>query len=149
MRYRSIALTILCMLAGTSPARALELVDFQGICFFPEQPSHRSDAETPSQDWLVDPLTLKEAISVLKQYPDLRVSLVGNADRNECSGVECQALSKRRADTVATWLLTGGVAALRIEHISGVGTSDPKDFEKTETQRSHNRCVYVMPNYGD
>jgi len=80
---------------------------------------------------------LDEAVSVLKQYPDIRLEIgghtdsVGKADYN-------RDLSQRRADAVKTYLIGKGIDAGRLTSV-GYGLDRPIADNKTESGRSKNR----------
>ena len=66
---------------------------------------------------------LDEAANLLSQCPDVRVSVEGHTD-SRGSDTYNQALSERRAEAVAGYLIGQGVDAGRLDTV-GMGESDP------------------------
>lgn len=84
--------------------------------------------------------TLKEMASVLKEYSDLKVKIVGHtdADGNDASNLD---LSKRRAASVKAALTKEfGIDASRME-TDGKGESEPIDKNDTPAGKANNRRV--------
>jgi outer membrane protein OmpA-like peptidoglycan-associated protein len=84
--------------------------------------------------------TLKEMANVLKEYPDLKVKIVGHtdADGNDASNLD---LSQRRAASVKAALTKEfGIDESRME-IDGKGESEPIDNNSTSAGKANNRRV--------
>lgn len=84
--------------------------------------------------------TLKEMATVLKEFPDLKVKIVGHtdADGSDASNLE---LSKRRAAAVKISLATDfGIMENRME-TDGKGESEPLDKTDTPAGKANNRRV--------
>lgn len=84
--------------------------------------------------------TLKEMANVLKEYPDLKVKIIGHtdADGNDDSNLD---LSKRRAAAVkATLAKEFNVDESRME-TDGKGESEPMDKSDTPAGKANNRRV--------
>ncbi|PRQ01079.1 Outer membrane porin F precursor [Enhygromyxa salina] len=80
---------------------------------------------------------LDRAIKVLKDYPDIRIEIVGHTD-NEGTAEYNEELSKNRAESVKQYLVDGGVGEDRLE-TRGAGQSDPIASNETEEGRAKNR----------
>jgi outer membrane protein OmpA-like peptidoglycan-associated protein len=82
---------------------------------------------------------LDEAIRVLKDEPEIDVSVDGHTDS---IGTEAynQRLSERRAQSVVDYLVRGGIARSRLNPV-GEGESDPVASNDTEEGRAQNRRV--------
>jgi outer membrane protein OmpA-like peptidoglycan-associated protein len=82
---------------------------------------------------------LDEAISTLKEYKDITLSVDGYTDG---IGTEAynQKLSVRRAQAVADYLAKGGIAASRMT-VRGFGKSNPVASNDTAEGRAENRRV--------
>jgi outer membrane protein OmpA-like peptidoglycan-associated protein len=84
--------------------------------------------------------TLKEMANVLKEFPDLKVKIVGHtdADGNDASNLD---LSKRRAASVKIALTKEfGIAESRME-TDGKGEGEPIDKNETPAGKANNRRV--------
>lgn len=84
--------------------------------------------------------TLKEMANVLKEFPDLKVKIVGHtdADGNDASNLD---LSKRRAASVKASLAKEfGIDESRME-TDGKGESEPIDKNDTPAGKANNRRV--------
>jgi outer membrane protein OmpA-like peptidoglycan-associated protein len=83
--------------------------------------------------------TLDAAANVLSEYPELRVEVSGHTD----SSGELErniALSTQRADAVAAYLVSKGIASDRIE-TRGVGPNEPLGDNATKEGRQKNRRI--------
>lgn len=89
-------------------------IDLRGVNFDFDKATLRPDAVE----------TLQEAVSVLTQYPELRVEVAGHTDLCGPENYN-QSLSERRAKTVYDFLTSNGVAASRMVGPVGYGESRP------------------------
>lgn len=89
-------------------------IDLRGVNFDFDKATLRPDAAG----------TLNEAVTVLKQYPEMRVEVAGHTD---LCGAESynQSLSERRAKTVYDYLVNNGISASRLVGPNGYGESRP------------------------
>jgi OOP family OmpA-OmpF porin len=83
--------------------------------------------------------TLKQAAKVLKEYPNLRVTIRGHSDATGSVSYN-KRLSLRRATAVRDYLAGKGVAADRLE-VEGVGPDEPVADNNTAAGRRRNRRV--------
>lgn len=87
--------------------------------------------------------TLAEIAELLKQNPDLRLTIVGHTD-NKGSGSYNMDLSSRRADRVVTALVEDHrIAADRLSSL-GAGSTAPIASNATEDGRAKNRRVELV-----
>ncbi len=89
-------------------------IDLRGVNFDYDKSSLRPDAVA----------TLKEAVTVLSQYPELRVEVAGHTDLCGAENYN-QSLSERRAKAVYDYLTANGIAASRLVGPNGYGESRP------------------------
>ena len=94
--------------------------------------SQITDEMTPS---------LTEAAVLLAEYPNLKIMVGGHTD-SVGSEVYNQALSERRAKSVAEWRAANGVDSERIE-LKGYGEMTPKYENNTKEGRKLNRRVEI------
>jgi outer membrane protein OmpA-like peptidoglycan-associated protein len=82
---------------------------------------------------------LDDAVSVLKQYPTLRIRISGHTDSR---GVRAKnlTLSENRANAVRDYLTTRGIESSRVE-TRGVGPEEPIADNKTSAGRAQNRRI--------
>jgi outer membrane protein OmpA-like peptidoglycan-associated protein len=85
---------------------------------------------------------LDEAIRTLKDEADVRVSVEGHTDSRGTDEYN-QALSLRRANSVADYLEDGGIARGRLE-VTGFGESKPVASNDTDDGRAQNRRVELQ-----
>ncbi len=85
--------------------------------------------------------TLDEIAQSLQQYPNSLVDVYGHTDSTGSDQYN-QALSERRASTVANYLVTRGVSAARIRS-QGFGETMPVASNDTEYGRQRNRRVEI------
>lgn len=85
--------------------------------------------------------TLVGVAMVLKEYNKTAVNVVGHTDSTGSNATN-MALSKQRADSVASTLIVQGVSAGRI-YTQGVGPSYPIASNDTENGRAQNRRVEI------
>jgi OmpA-OmpF porin, OOP family len=86
---------------------------------------------------------LDEAVKVMKNKPDLKVSVEGHTDSIGGAAYN-QKLSERRAASVRDYLVSQGIDAARIS-VRGFGKSNPVASNDTEEGRAENRRVEVLP----
>jgi OOP family OmpA-OmpF porin len=106
-------------------------IDLRGVNFDFDKDALRPDAVA----------ILTEAVSILTQYPDLRVEVAGHTDL--CGSDDYnQGLSQRRAQAVYDYLTSNGVDAGRLVGPNGFGESRPLESTpntfpacKSETNR--------------
>ena len=84
---------------------------------------------------------LKELVSLLNAYPQVKVDLVGYTDDAGDDGKN-KSLSKERTKVIKTWLTDHGIAAGRLD-AKGMGEENPIASNKTEMGREKNRRVEV------
>jgi len=77
--------------------------------------------------------------NVLKKYPDTNIDIIGHTD-DKGTDTYNQGLSERRANSAGAYLRSQGIAATRIT-TRGMGESDPKVSNDTDTNRAENRRV--------
>jgi outer membrane protein OmpA-like peptidoglycan-associated protein len=82
---------------------------------------------------------LDEAVATLRAEADIRVAVEGHTDSRGTDGYN-QALSERRADSVADYLSQGGIARSRLS-TEGFGESKPVASNMNEDGRAQNRRV--------
>jgi outer membrane protein OmpA-like peptidoglycan-associated protein len=88
---------------------------------------------------------LKEVAQILKDNPDLKMSIDGHTD-NVGSDVNNQKLSENRAGAVKNYLVKQGVDASRLV-VTGYGESMPIADNKTAAGRQKNRRVEMKLSY--
>jgi outer membrane protein OmpA-like peptidoglycan-associated protein len=82
---------------------------------------------------------LDEAVSVLKEYPELRFSITGHTDNQGTRDYNVE-LSRKRAESVKQYLVTAGVAADRLQ-TRGAGPDEPRADNKTAEGQQKNRRI--------
>ncbi|WP_181234491.1 OmpA family protein [Enhygromyxa salina] len=108
-----------------------EMREFSGIIEgieFPTDSSEITDATKP---------VLDRAIKVLKDYPDIRIEIVGHTD-NQGTVEHNLELSKDRAESVKQYLVEGGVEPGRLE-TRGAGQKEPIASNDTPEGQAKNR----------
>ncbi|ELY2766813.1 OmpA family lipoprotein [Cronobacter malonaticus] len=85
--------------------------------------------------------TLTGVAMVLKEYPKTTVNVVGYTDSTGGQALNMK-LSQQRAESVASALITQGVAANRIR-TSGMGPANPVASNSTEEGKAQNRRVEI------
>lgn len=90
--------------------------------------------------------TLDEVAATLNEYPDSRIAITGHTDSTGSADYN-QTLSQQRADAVANYLISRGVAPSRITAY-GAGETQPVATNETDSGRAANRRVEirVVPN---
>jgi outer membrane protein OmpA-like peptidoglycan-associated protein len=82
---------------------------------------------------------LDEAVQVLKQYPELRISISGHTD-NVGEAAKNLELSQQRADAVKAYLVGKGIETGRVE-TRGAGSNEPIADNGTDKGRQENRRI--------
>jgi OmpA-OmpF porin, OOP family len=85
---------------------------------------------------------LDEAVTTLRENPDLRVTIEGHCDSIGTAEYNL-ALGERRANAVRDYLVNRGVAAGRMETVS-YGEERPKADNNTEEGRALNRRASLV-----
>ena len=85
---------------------------------------------------------LNEISKTLKQFPDLRFSILGHTD-NVGSLIYNTVLSFNRAEAVQKYLITKGISKENLIP-KAYGFFNPLSDNKTETGRSQNRRVEII-----
>ena len=85
---------------------------------------------------------LQEALAVLKESPEIQVRIEGYTD-NAGAAQANRVLSRRRAQAVANWFASNGVAATRMK-FEGFGPDRPVGPNDTEAGRALNRRVEII-----
>lgn len=82
---------------------------------------------------------LTSALTVLMQFPDMRIEIQGHTDSNgdDASNLD---LSQRRSDAVMAWFATNGIDPSRLRAV-GYGETVPVDDNATDAGRAVNRRV--------
>ena len=95
-----------------------------------------------------DPV-LNAVLEILRDHPEItKVSVEGHTDNRGGKGYN-KDLSKRRAASVAKWLVDKGIEAKRLSS-AGFGMERPLDSNDTEDGRQKNRRVefHIQANEG-
>lgn len=90
--------------------------------------------------------TLDQVTATITEYQDTRVEVTGHTD-NTGSESHNQQLSERRAQAVASYLSSRGVAATRVTTI-GYGETRPIASNETADGRQQNRRVEIVLSPG-
>lgn len=85
---------------------------------------------------------LNEVAGTLNQYPSTLIDVVGHADATGADAYN-QALSERRASSVASYMVSRSVLPARL-FVAGQGERQPIASNDTETGRSQNRRVEII-----
>ncbi len=85
---------------------------------------------------------LDNILALLFLNPTVHIEILGHADNLESLITDALKLSKTRASSVASYLVKHGLREERIK-IKGLGSSDPKSFEDTNSGRQRNRLVEI------
>jgi outer membrane protein OmpA-like peptidoglycan-associated protein len=88
--------------------------------------------------------TLREALDVLKQAPNMSITIHGHTDSRGNAEAN-KSLSARRAKAVADWFAKHGVEAARLSS-AGFGAEKPIDSNDTDAGRAKNRRVEIVAN---
>lgn len=89
-----------------------------------------------------DAAEITQIAGVLKQYSTAKVRIAGYADARGSTAANV-ALGKARADAVKNALVGKGIAAARIETVSG-GEGDPVDTNATTAGQAENRRTELV-----
>lgn len=120
-------------------------IDIRGVNFKPARPADgdrlMAAVVEPTQDSMS---LLEQDAQVLKEFPKLRVRIVGFSDDQECQGNECTKLSLRRAQYVRDWFLARGFSNRQIAGAEGRGSAEPIDNNAVELGRARNRRAEVQ-----
>ena len=81
--------------------------------------------------------------TVLKNNADCHVDIYGHTDSTGNDGINVP-LSNRRAESVATYLKSCGVADAQLQNITGKGSAEPVADNGTAAGRQQNRRVEVF-----
>ncbi|MFN7925774.1 MAG: OmpA family protein [Bryobacteraceae bacterium] len=87
---------------------------------------------------------LDEALAVLKEAPQLTITINGHTDSRGDAAAN-KDLSARRARAVATWFQSHGVESSRLSS-AGFGAEKPIDTNDTDAGRAKNRRVEIIAN---
>lgn len=82
---------------------------------------------------------LDKLVNILNKYPDTNIEILGHTDSLGTDSYN-QTLSERRANAAATYVKSKGVASARVS-TRGLGETDPKVSNETESGRAENRRV--------
>jgi len=82
---------------------------------------------------------LDKLVIILNRYPDTDIEVHGHTDSQGAASYN-QTLSERRAGSVADYLITNGIRAVRLT-IIGFGEEQPKYANETADGRAQNRRV--------
>jgi OOP family OmpA-OmpF porin len=115
------------------PAKKAPLVTLQGAQFDFNKATLKPSARP----------ALDEAVRIMKDKPDLKVSVEGHTDSVGAAAYN-QKLSERRAMAVRDYIVSQGVDAARLE-VHGFGKTKPIASNDTEEGRAQNRRVEVLP----
>ncbi len=91
--------------------------------------------------------TLNDLISILNKYPDTNLEIQGHTD-NTGTDEYNQALSEKRASSVAAYLKANGVSSSRIKTV-GMSKNYPKYTNETAEGRAQNRRVEFLITAND
>lgn len=86
--------------------------------------------------------TLDKVAATLNEYPQTTIDVIGYADSTGAADYN-QALSERRAGSVASYLVSRGVLRDRL-YVAGRGESQPIASNETAEGRAKNRRVEVV-----
>ena len=84
-------------------------------------------------------VVLNEVVEILKQNPDLKLSIEGHSSSDGQYDVNMR-LSQQRADNVKKYLISKGIDASRLNS-NGFGPNQPLNEGKTEAEKALNRRV--------
>lgn len=93
----------------------------------------RSDLSSSAQG------NLDKLGNILQKYPDTNIEVLGHTDDKGTDEYN-QTLSERRANSVSSYLRSKGISSARVT-TKGMGESDPKVSNDSESSRAENRRV--------
>lgn len=93
----------------------------------------RSDLSSSAQG------NLDKLGNILQKYPDTNIEVLGHTDDKGTDEYN-QTLSERRANSVSSYLRSKGISSVRVT-TKGMGESDPKVSNDSESSRAENRRV--------
>ena len=91
-----------------------------------------------------DTTILDQAANALREQPNVPYIVAGHTDSVGDAAYN-QALSERRADSVANYLVQSGVSASQLS-VVGYGETQPIASNDTAAGRAQNRRVEIRPN---
>ncbi|WP_413285231.1 OmpA family protein [Vibrio sp. MA40-2] len=115
------------------PAPKPKLFQEYGVELFDNDSAKLAENSEQYFDWL---------ISVMKKYPQAHAHIIGHTD-SVGSEKYNQALSEKRAGSVADYLFSQGIESSRVT-VSGMGEIEPKASNDTAEGRMENRRVEVI-----
>jgi outer membrane protein OmpA-like peptidoglycan-associated protein len=83
--------------------------------------------------------SLGKLVKILNAYPDTDIQIIGHTDSKGSDDYN-QALSERRANSVATYLRSNAITSTRVKAV-GKGETDPVAANETDDDRALNRRV--------
>lgn len=87
---------------------------------------------------------LNQLVYILKAYPKGKISVIGHSDDVMSRGLQ-QRQSQAYAVAIAEYLTSAGISPLRIQNVSGVGSSEPIfESENSFEDRQMNRRVEII-----
>jgi outer membrane protein OmpA-like peptidoglycan-associated protein len=103
----------------------------------------------PMADWSLTPATyyvLDSIVKVLKDNPELTISIDGHANLAEGSYALCMKLAKERAEIVKNYLFSRQVSRSRILEVNSYGISRPTNAAKNPQQVLKNARAEIRLN---
>jgi OOP family OmpA-OmpF porin len=86
---------------------------------------------------------LNTIFNLLVQAEQSKITLIGHTDATGSDAVNVP-LSNTRAQSVANYLISRGIAPIRIQSVRGEGSSNPIDSNSTNVGRANNRRVNII-----
>jgi outer membrane protein OmpA-like peptidoglycan-associated protein len=83
--------------------------------------------------------TLDAVVSILRDYPDIAITVAGHTDSTGSDDYNLR-ISQQRAAAVAAWIVGQNIAASRVSS-EGYGENRPIDDNRTEEGRTRNRRI--------
>jgi len=87
--------------------------------------------------------SLNRVVTVLKQHPEMKVTIEGHADNMEKNA---ETISEQRATAVKNYLVSKGISADRIT-VEGMGATTPVSDNNTSAGRAQNRRAEIKVVY--